>query len=210
MGELIFRRIDVYAAGDVTQVTDTLDGLEAETIRRAEAVDYRLHNKLKCGRPGGDVGEVLDLREGRMLPLPWNRAAKTDSLERAALPEATASQASTSSAWRRCPNATCGTMETLVVFADGDAPYGYLNLKRPEGAPFLPSWNFWRFRPMDYKAAEGVVAYRFQDACELARVLEKPAFLDWVYCLNVELFRKCKNPLGSKGNPLLMKAILDR
>ena len=95
-----------------------------------------------------------------MLLLPWNRAAKTDSLERAALPEATASQA-----------------------------------ERFERLAALPECD---------------VAYRFQDACKSARILEKPAFLDWAYCLNVELFRKCKNPLGSKGNPLLMKAVLDR
>lgn len=81
-----------FASVDADTDADTLDGLEAETIRRAEAVGYRLRNKLKCGRPGGDVGEVLDLREGRMLLLPWNCAAKMDSLERAALPEATASQ----------------------------------------------------------------------------------------------------------------------
>lgn len=229
-----------------------LDDLETDTIRRAEAAGYRLRNKLKCGRPGGDADEVFDLCEGRMLVLPWNRFDKADSLVPAVLPEATASQTDrfarlaalpecdalldalslyvhetmpepahaagvywTANAFpsrKRVPAVcvTCGTMETLVAYADGGVPYGYLNLKRPDGAHGLPGWDFWRFRSADYAAADGVVFYKFDGVRELMRVLEKPAFLDWAYRLNVELFRKCKNPLGGKGNSLLMKAILDR
>ena len=230
----------------------TLDGLETDAIRRAEATGYRLRNKLKCGRPGGDADEVLDLREGRMLLLPWNRSGKADSLAPAELPEATAGQADRFARltalpeygelldalsayvhgampepahaaglyWaanafpsrRRVPAVcvTCGTVETLVVFADGGAPGGYLNLKRPEGAFGLPGWAAWRFALADFRAVEGVVSYRFGDVRGLSRALAKPGFLDWSYRLNVELFRKCKNPLGGSGNPLLMKAILDR
>lgn len=241
-----------FASVDDGTDADMLDDLETDAIRCAETAGYRLRNKLKCGRPGGDADQVLDLRDGRMLLLPWERAAKTDSLGRAALPEAEASQverferlaalhehdrildalalyvreampepAHTAGVYwaanafpsrRRAPAVcvTCGTMETLVVFADGDAPYGDLNLKRPEGAYGFPGWDFWRFRSADYAAADGVVFYKFDGVRELMRVLEKPAFLDWAYRLNVELFRKCKNPLGGKGNSLLMKAILDR
>lgn len=105
---------------------------------------------------------------------------------------------------------TCGTLETLVVFADGSKPYGYLNLKRPEGAHGFPSWAAWRFSAVDYNAADGVVSYEFGDVRSLARALGKSGFLDWAYRLNVEMFRKCKNPLGGSGNPLLMREILDR
>ena len=85
-----------------------------------------------------------------------------------------------------------------------------LNLKRPEGAFGPPGWAAWRFAPADFRAVEGVVSYRFGDVRGLSRALAKPGFLDWSYRLNVEFFRKCKNPLGGSGNPLLMKAILDR
>ena len=241
-----------FASVDDGTDADTLDGVETDAIRRAEAAGYRLRNRLKCGRPGGDADEVLDLREGRMLLLPWNRSDKADSLAPAELPKATASQAERFARltalpeydalldalslyvretmpepahaagiyWaanafpsrRRVPAVcvTCGTMETLVVFADGNAPYGYLNSKRPDGTHGLPGWDFWRFASTDYVAANGAVAYEFGSACELMHALERPAFLDWAYRLNVELFRKCKNPLGGRGNPLLMKAILDR
>ena len=138
-----------------------LDDLETDAIRRAEAAGYSLRNKLKCGRPGGDADAVLDLREDRMLLLPWNRSDKADPLVPAELPEATASQADRFARlmalpergelldalsvyvretmpepahtaglyWaanafpsrRRVPAVcvTCGTMEALVVFADG-------------------------------------------------------------------------------------------
>ena len=82
-----------FASVDAGTDADMLDGLETEAIHRAEAAGYELRNKLKCGRPGGDADGVLDLREGRMLLLPWERAAKTDSLGPAELPEATESQA---------------------------------------------------------------------------------------------------------------------
>lgn len=160
---------------------------------------------MKCGRPGGDADEVLDLREGLMLSLPWARAARTSVLEPAGLPEATASQAERFARlmtlpghgelldalsayvygtmpepahtaglyWvanafpsrRRVPAVcvTCGMLETLVVFADGGAPGGCLNLKRPEGAFGLPGWAAWRFAPADFRAVEGVVSYRFGD-----------------------------------------------
>lgn len=246
VAEAYFARVDDGADAD------TLDDLETDAIRRAEAAGYKLRNRLKCGRPGGDADEVLDLREGRMLLLPWDRSGKADSLAPAELPKATGSQTERFARLTALPErdalldalslyiretmpepahaagvywtanafpsrtrvpavcVTCGTMETLVVFADGNAPYGYLNLKRPDGAHGLPGWGFWRFRSADYGAADGVVAYRFGGARELVRALGRPAFLDWAYRLNVELFRKCKNPLGGKGNPLLMKAILDR
>ena len=45
---------------------------ETDAMRRAEAAGYRLRNKLKYGRPGGDADGVCDLCEGRML-LPWPR-----------------------------------------------------------------------------------------------------------------------------------------
>lgn len=241
-----------FACVDDQIDAQALDDLETEAIRRAEAAGYKLRNKLKCGRPGGDSDAILDLREGLMLSLPWARAARTSVLESASLPEATASQADrfarlmalperaelldalsayvretmpepahtaglywTANAFpsrRRVPAVcvTCGTMETLVVFADGGAPGGYLNLKKPEGARGLPGWAAWRFAPADFKAVEGVVSYRFGDMRGLSRALAKPGFLDWSYRLNVELFRKCKNLLGGSGNPLLMKAILDR
>ena len=199
-----------------------------------------------------DADEVLDLREGRMLLLPWNRSGKADSLAPAELPEATAGQADRFARltalpeygelldalsayvhgampepahaaglyWaanafpsrRRVPAVcvTCGTVETLVVFADGGAPGGYLNLKRPEGAFGLPGWAAWRFALADFRAVEGVVSYRFGDVRGLSRAVAKPGCLEWSDRLNVELFRKCKNPLGGSGNPLLMKAILDR
>ncbi len=231
---------------------DELDDLETDAIRRAEAAGYRLRNKLKCGRPGGDADAVLDLRDDRMLLFPWDRAARTDSLRPAKLPEATASQvdkfarlvalseggalldslalyvrgampepAHTAGVYwsanafpsrRRIPAVcvTCGTLETLVVFADDSRPYGYLNLKKPEGAHGFPSWAAWRFSAPDYNAADGVVSYEFGDVRSLARALEKPGFLDWAYRLNVEMFRKCKNPLGGSGSPLLMREILDR
>lgn len=61
---------------------------------------------------------------------------------------------------------------------DGGVLDGYLNLKRPDGAHGLPSWDFWHFRLADYAAADGVVFYKFDGAHELKRALEKPAFLD--------------------------------
>ena len=45
---------------------------ETDAMRRAEAAGYRLRNKLKYGRPGGDADGVCDLCEGRML-LSWPR-----------------------------------------------------------------------------------------------------------------------------------------
>lgn len=250
-----FRGVEIakayFASVDDETDADALDELETEAIRRAENGGFKLRNKLKCGRPGGDADAILDLSDERMLLLPWSRAARTDSLGPAVLPEATAGQverfarleslpeydelivalnryaretmpepAHTAGVYwaanaypsrRRVPAAclTCGTLETLVVFADAERPFGYLNLKRPEGARVLPCWTFWRYGEAGYKAAGGVVTFSFHSARELARILEKPAFLEWAYRLNVECFRKCKNPLGGNGNPLLMKAILN-
>ncbi len=105
---------------------------------------------------------------------------------------------------------TCGTLETLVVFADGDAPYGYVNVKRPDGyngpSPVAP----WRLRDYGYKAASSVRTCEFSGIDELSRLLCRPRFADWAYRLAIECFRRCKNPMAAKGNPLLMKAMTER
>ena len=64
--------MNVLASVDDGTDADTLDDLKTDAMRRAEAAGYRLRNKLKYGRPGGDADGVCDLREGRML-LPWPR-----------------------------------------------------------------------------------------------------------------------------------------
>ena len=105
---------------------------------------------------------------------------------------------------------TCGTLETLVIFADGDAPYGYVNVKRPDGDKGLPPVTPWRLRDYGYKAASGVRTCEFTGIDELSRLLSRPRFADWAYRLAIECFRRCKNPMAAKGNPLLMKAMTER
>ncbi len=103
---------------------------------------------------------------------------------------------------------TCGTLETLVVFADGDAPYGYVNIKRPEGDKGLPPAAPWRLHDYGYKAASGVRTCEFSSIDELCNLLVRPRFADWAYRLNIERFRRCKNPMAASGNPLLMREML--
>lgn len=64
--------MNVLASVDDGTDADTLDDLKTDAMRRAEAAGYRLRNKLKYGKPGGDADGVCDLCEGRML-LPWPR-----------------------------------------------------------------------------------------------------------------------------------------
>ena len=105
---------------------------------------------------------------------------------------------------------TCGTLETLVVFADGDAPYGYVNVKRPDNDKGLPPVAPWRLSDYGYKAADGVRTCEFTSIDELRRLLSRPRFADWTYRLAIECFRRCKNPMAAKGNPLLMAAMTER
>ncbi len=113
---------------------------------------------------------------------------------------------------RRTPAAcvTCGTLETLVVFADGEAPYGYANIKRPEGDKGFSPVAPWRLRDYGYKAANGVLTCEFSNIEELLRLLGRPRFADWAYRLTIECFRRCKNPMAKNGNPLLMRAMTGR
>ncbi|MDO4289619.1 MAG: GIY-YIG nuclease family protein [Eggerthellaceae bacterium] len=104
---------------------------------------------------------------------------------------------------------TCGLLETLVVFADEGSPYGYLNLKRPEGSLGVLGVLPWHLARYDYKAASNVLTYEFKNLRELGRLLSSRRILDWSYRLNIECFRSAKSPAASHGNPLLMKAMLD-
>lgn len=104
---------------------------------------------------------------------------------------------------------TCGTLETLVVFDDGARPFGYLNMKRPEGDKGSVPTAPWRTFDYGYKATGGIVTYEFSCLEELRWLLDRGRILDWCYRLNIEMFRHCKNPLGAKGNPVLMKRLLD-
>ena len=113
---------------------------------------------------------------------------------------------------KRTPAAcvTCGTLETLVVFADGSSPYGYVNVKRPDGDKDLPPVAPWRLHDYGYKAASGVRTCEFSSIDELRRLLSRPRFADWAYRLTIECFRRCKNPMAAKGNPLLMETMATR
>lgn len=66
------------------------------------------------------------------------------------------------------------------------------------------------FEDADYIAAEDVMRFIFYDLRTLSEALKSPVLLDWAYRLNVECFRKGKNPRGKDGNPLLMQTILGR
>ena len=105
---------------------------------------------------------------------------------------------------------TCGTLETLVVFAGGGSPYGYVNVKRPDGDKGLPPVAPWRLFDYGYRAAEGIRTCEFSSIDELRRLLSRPRFADWAYRLAIECFRRCKNPMAAKGNPLLIKAMTAR
>lgn len=120
--------------------------------------------------------------------------------------------ATTYPARKRTPAAcvTCGTLETLAVFADGGTPYGYVNVKRPDGDGGLPPVTPWRLYDYGYKAAGGVRTCEFSSIDELRRLLARPRFADWAYRLTIECFRRCKNPMAAKGNPLLMEAMATR
>lgn len=103
---------------------------------------------------------------------------------------------------------TCGLLETLVIFADGDDFHGFLNLKRPEGAIAFPGIARWRFADYGYKAVNGVLTYEFSSLRKLDRALRSSRFLDWAYRLNIECFRGAKSLVAASGNPLLMREIV--
>ena len=172
-----------------------------------------------CGLPAAELGEpTASQRERfeRLCHLP-EREAILDVLALYAgtvlqEPANTAGLYWTATAYpsrKRMPAAcvTCGTLETLVVFADGDTPYGYVNIKRPDGDKGLPPIAPWRLLDYGYKAANGVCTCEFSSIDELRRLLGRPRFADWAYRLAIECFRRCKNPMAAKGNPLLMRAM---
>ena len=82
-----------------------------------------------------------------------------------------------------------------------------MNVKRPDGDKGLPPDTPWRLSDYGYKAADGVRTCEFTGIYELRRLLSRPRFADWAYRLAIECFRRCKNPMAAKGNPLLMRAI---
>lgn len=105
---------------------------------------------------------------------------------------------------------TCGLLETLVVYEYDDDVCGYLNFKRPENDGRLTPILVWKRADYGYRAAEGVVTCEFNGLEELGSWFEDDRVLNWSYRLNIELFRRCKNPMGGKGNPLLMGELIER
>lgn len=177
-------------------------------------------NGRTCDLPAAELGDSSasqSERFERLLRLPESDAI-LDALGRYAgtamqEPANTAGLYWTATAFparRRVPAAcvTCGTLETLVVFADGEAPYGCMNIKRPEGDKGLPPVAPWRLRDYGYKAAGGVRTCEFSSINELRSLLERPRLADWAYRLSIECFRRCKNPMAASGNPLLMREML--
>ncbi len=254
-----------FASVDEKMSDAELDELETRAIRQAEADGYSLRNKLKTSLPGGKGDLILDLSEDKMLFLPWERAARTNVLEPAAMRKPAESHKKRFARFMKLPehevllealsmyvhntmpepahtagiywtaNAypgrgsnvlpvciTCATLETLTVISDEGRLWGFLNIKCPEGSSIkslrgelnsvrkrAAEFSYY-FRYAPYDAAEDVVRFVFHDLCTLREALKSPALLDWAYRLNVECFRKGKNPRGKDGNPLLMQAILDR
>lgn len=104
---------------------------------------------------------------------------------------------------------TCGTLETLIIWTDGNNVSGRINCKRPEGdkafKPFYPSLPGHNF----YRAAEGVVSYTFWNKPAFERMLDNKRLLDWCYRLNVEMMRKETNPQARWTNPSLTQDVIE-
>lgn len=81
--------------------------------------------------------------------------------------------------------------------------------KRHDARKWITEYSC-HFENAHYSAAEDVLHFVFHDLRTLSEALKSPVLLDWAYRLNVECFRKGKNPRGKDGNPLLMQTILGR
>ena len=103
---------------------------------------------------------------------------------------------------------SCQNAETLVFFK-GDAsnpePFGFVNVKRPEGGR-LPLW--WNKKRNEYGSLSKCMTLYFENLAEADRLLRDERALDSCYRANAELMRRGASMYRRYTNPYLVEDIL--
>ncbi|MDO4183191.1 MAG: hypothetical protein Q4E12_06275 [Coriobacteriia bacterium] len=104
---------------------------------------------------------------------------------------------------------SCGVLESLVVYREGDGVGGFLNCKRP-AEDKLPFPKVWGSDKDQYKASKDVIRRYFYSLDELERLLENERLLNWCWRLNIEMMWKSGNPNVRALNPRLVRDLLGK